>query len=217
VGKLRPTVLVVDDDALVRKALRELFESVGLQVTVFQSTQEFLRAERPDVPCCLVLDVRLPGQSGLEFQRELNERNIALPIVFLTGHGDVPMSVRAMKAGAIEFLTKPFREQELLDAVQVAIDHDRSTRQDAELLTELRRRFDALTPRERTIMTLVMAGWRNKQIAGEIKISEATVKVHRTNLMRKMHAMSLADLIVMAGKLGLSNKRSKATTPGKSL
>lgn len=216
-GELRPTVLVVDDDALVRKALRELFESVGLQVTVFQSTQEFLRAERPDVPCCLVLDVRLPGQSGLEFQRELNERNIALPIVFLTGHGDVPMSVRAMKAGAIEFLTKPFREQELLDAVQVAIDHDRSTRQDAELLTELRRRFDALTPRERTIMTLVMAGWRNKQIAGEIKISEATVKVHRTNLMRKMHAMSLADLIVMAGKLGLSNKRSKATTPGKSL
>jgi len=217
VGELRPTVLVVDDDALVRKALRELFESIGLQVTVFQSTQEFLRAERPDVPCCLVLDVRLPGQSGLEFQRELNERNIALPIVFLTGHGDVPMSVRAMKAGAIEFLTKPFREQELLDAVQVAIDHDRSTRQDAELLTELRRRFDALTPRERTIMTLVMAGWRNKQIAGEIKISEATVKVHRTNLMRKMHAMSLADLIVMAGKLGLSNKRSKATTPGKSL
>jgi len=210
-------VLVVDDDALVRKALRELFESVGLQVTVFQSTQEFLRAERPDVPCCLVLDVRLPGQSGLEFQRELNERNIALPIVFLTGHGDVPMSVRAMKAGAIEFLTKPFREQELLDAVQVAIDHDRSTRQDAELLTELRRRFDALTPRERTIMALVMAGWRNKQIAGEIKISEATVKVHRTNLMRKMQAMSLADLIVMAGKLGLSNKRSKATTPGKSL
>jgi RNA polymerase sigma factor (sigma-70 family) len=217
VGELRPTVLVVDDDALVRKALRELFESVGLQVTVFQSTQEFLRAERPDVPCCLVLDVRLPGQSGLEFQRELNERNIALPIVFLTGHGDVPMSVRAMKAGAIEFLTKPFREQELLDAVQVAIDHDRSTRQDAELLTELRRRFDALTPRERTIMALVMAGWRNKQIAGEIKISEATVKVHRTNLMRKMQAMSLADLIVMAGKLGLSNKRSKATTPGKSL
>ena len=216
-GELRPTVLVVDDDALVRKALRELFESVGLQVTVFQSTQEFLRAERPDVPCCLVLDVRLPGQSGLEFQRELNERNIALPIVFLTGHGDVPMSVRAMKAGAIEFLTKPFREQELLDAVQVAIDHDRSTRQDAELLTELRRRFDALTPRERTIMALVMAGWRNKQIAGEIKISEATVKVHRTNLMRKMQAMSLADLIVMAGKLGLSNKRSKATTPSKSL
>ena len=216
-GELRPTVLVVDDDALVRKALRELFESIGLQVTVFQSTQEFLRAERPDVPCCLVLDVRLPGQSGLEFQRELNERNIALPIVFLTGHGDVPMSVRAMKAGAIEFLTKPFREQELLDAVQVAIDHDRSTRQDAELLTELRRRFDALTPRERTIVSLVMAGWRNKQIAGEIKISEATVKVHRTNLMRKMQAMSLADLIVMAGKLGLSNKRSKATTPGKSL
>ena len=210
-GELKPTVLVVDDDALVRKALRDLFESVGLRVMVFQSTQEFLRAERPDVPCCLVLDVRLPGQSGLEFQHELNERNIALPIVFLTGHGDVPMSVRAMKAGAIEFLTKPYREQDLLDAVQAAIDRDRSTRKDAELLKELRRRLDALTPRERTVMALVIAGWRNKQIAAEIKTSEATVKVHRTNLMHKMQALSLADLIFMAGRLGLPDKRSKAT------
>jgi RNA polymerase sigma factor (sigma-70 family) len=204
-------VLVVDDDALVRKALRDLFESVGLRVTVFQSTQEFLRAERPNVPCCLVLDVRLPGQSGLDFQHELNERNIALPIVFLTGHGDVPMSVRAMKAGAIEFLTKPYREQDLLDAVQAAIDRNRSTRKNAELLNELRRRLDALTPRERTVMALVTAGWRNKQIAAEIKTSESTVKVHRTNLMRKMQASSLADLMVMAGRLGLPDERSKAT------
>jgi RNA polymerase sigma factor (sigma-70 family) len=211
VGGLKPTVLVVDDDALVRKALRDLFESVGLRVTVFQSTQEFLRAERPNVPCCLVLDVRLPGQSGLDFQHELNERNIALPIVFLTGHGDVPMSVRAMKAGAIEFLTKPYREQDLLDAVQAAIDRNRSTRKNVELLNELRRRLDALTPRERTVMALVTAGWRNKQIAAEIKTSESTVKVHRTNLMRKMQASSLADLMVMAGRLGLPDKRSKAT------
>ena len=210
-GGLKPTVLVVDDDALVRKALRDLFESVGLRVTVFQSTQEFLRAERPNVPCCLVLDVRLPGQSGLDFQHELNERNIALPIVFLTGHGDVPMSVRAMKAGAIEFLTKPYREQDLLDAVQAAIDRNRSTRKIVELLIELRRRLDALTPRERTVMALVTAGWRNKQIAAEIKTSESTVKVHRTNLMRKMQASSLADLMVMAGRLGLPDKRSKAT------
>jgi FixJ family two-component response regulator len=217
VGELRPTVLVVDDDALVRKALRELFESVGLRVTVFGSTQEFLSAERPDVPCCLVLDVRLPGQSGLDFQRELNDRDIALPIVFLTGHGDVPMSVRAMKAGAFEFLTKPFREQDLVDAVQAAIDRDRLTRQDVELLKELRRRFDTLTPRERTVMALVMAGWRNKQIAAEIKTSEATVKVHRTNLMHKMQARSLADLIVMVGRLGLSDESPKTTISPKSL
>ena len=216
-GELRPTVLVVDDDALVRKALRQLFESVGLRVTVFGSTQEFLRAERPDGPCCLVLDVRLPDQSGLDFQRELSDRHITLPIVFLTGHGDIPMSVRAMKAGAIEFLTKPFREQDLLDAVQTAIDRDRSTRQDAELLNELRRRFDTLTPRERTVMSLVIAGQRNKQIASEIKTSEATVKVHRTNLMHKMRARSLADLVVMAGRLDLPEQSPKATIPRKGL
>jgi FixJ family two-component response regulator len=153
-----------------------------------------------------VLDVRLPEQSGLDFQRELNERNIALPIVFLTGHGDIPMSVRAIKAGAVEFLTKPFREQELLDAVQAAIDRDRSGRAEQELVAELRRRWDALTPRERTVMRLVVAGKRNKQIAGEIQTSEATVKVHRTNLMRKMQASSLANLIVMAGRLGSLDK-----------
>jgi len=149
---LAPMVLVIDDDAAVREALRDLFESVGLRVSMFESAREFLRAKRPTVPCCLVLDVRLPGQSGLDLQRELNERNIALPIVFLTGHGDIPISVRAMKAGAIEFLTKPFREQDLLDAVQAALDRDRSTRADEELLTQLRRRCDALTPRERTVL-----------------------------------------------------------------
>jgi FixJ family two-component response regulator len=194
-------VLVIDDDESVRSALRDLFESVGLKVATFESAREFLRTKQPDAPCCLVLDVRLPGQSGLDFQSELNERNIALPIVFLTGHGDIPMSVRAMKAGAVEFLTKPFREQELLDAVQAAIDRDRSGRAEQELLAELRRRWDALTPRERTVTRLVVAGWRNKQIAGEIQTSEATVKVHRTNLMRKMQASSLADLIAMVARV----------------
>jgi len=216
VADLTPTVLVIDDDASVRGALRDLFESVGLRVTVFDSARKFLLAGRPNTPSCLVLDVRLPGQSGLDFQRELNERHIAIPVVFLTGHGDIPMSVRAMKAGAIEFLTKPFREQDLLDAVQVAIDRDRLTRADEELLAELRRRRDALTPRERTIMTLVVAGWRNKQIAGKVKTSEATVKVHRTNLMRKMQASSLADLIAMAGRLGSANS-SNASNGSKAL
>ena len=211
---LAPMVLVIDDDAAVREALRDLFESVGLRVSMFESAREFLRAKRPTVPCCLVLDVRLPGQSGLDLQRELNERNIALPIVFLTGHGDIPISVRAMKAGAIEFLTKPFREQDLLDAVQAALDRDRSTRADEELLTQLRRRCDALTPRERTVLKLVVLGWRNKQIAGEIQTSEATVKVHRSNLMRKMEASSLAKLIVMVGRLGSSDKSSNAPNGG---
>ena len=214
---LTPMVLVIDDDASVRGALRDLFESVGLRVIVFESTQEFLLTERPDAPSCLVLDVRLPGQGGLDFQRALNERNLALPIDFLTGHGDIPMAVRAMKAGAIEFLTKPFREQDLLDAVQAALDRDRSTRADEELLTELRQRCDALTPREQTVMSLVVAGLRNKQIAGEIQTSEATVKVHRTNLMRKMQASSLADLIVMAGRLGYPDKSSSALNGSKAL
>jgi len=217
VTDLAPVVLVIDDDASVRGALRDLFESVGLRVMVFESAREFLRTKRPEAPCCLVLDVRLPEQSGLDFQRELNARNIALPIVFLTGHGDIPMSVRAMKAGAIEFLTKPFREQDLLDAVQAALDRDRSTRSDEKLLTELRRRCDELTPRERTVMRLVVAGWRNKQIAAEIQTSEATVKVHRTNLMRKMHASSLADLIGMVGRLSSSDKSSNAPNGSKAL
>jgi FixJ family two-component response regulator len=201
-----PTVVVVDDDPSIRTALNDLFQSVGLQVRVFESAREFLANQRPDGPCCLVLDVRLPGKSGLDFQRELNDENVHLPIIFLTGHGDIPMSVRAMKAGAVEFLTKPFREQDLLDAVQVALDRDRATREDAKLLAALQRRFASLIPREQAVMGLIVAGRRNKQIAGEIGTSEVTVKVHRSNLMRKMEALSLADLIVMAGKLGLAGK-----------
>jgi RNA polymerase sigma factor (sigma-70 family) len=200
------TVLVVDDDASVREALSDLFQSVELRVEIFASTQEFLKNRRPQGPCCLVLDVRLPGKSGLDFQQELNAANINLPIIFLTGHGDIPMTVRAMKAGAVEFLTKPFREQDLLDAVQTALERDRASREDAELTATLRQRFASLTPREQTILTLVVAGRRNKQIAFEIGTSEVTVKVHRTNLMRKMQASSLADLITMASKLGLPEK-----------
>jgi len=197
------TVLVVDDDASVREALSDLFQSVGLTVEVYASAQEFLKNERPEGPGCLVLDVRLPGKSGLDFQQELSAANINLPIVFLTGHGDIPMSVRAMKAGAVEFLTKPFREQDLLDAVQTAIERDRVNREDQKLVTMLRQRFASLTPREQSILALVVAGRRNKQIAFEIGTSEVTVKVHRTNLMRKLQASSLADLIMMATKLGI--------------
>ena len=197
------TVLVVDDDTSMREALSDLFQSVGLRVEVFASTQEFIKNKRPEGPTCLVLDVRLPGKSGLDFQQELNAANINLPIVFLTGHGDIPMSVRAMKAGAVEFLTKPFREQDLLDAVQSALERDRLNREDGNLIALLRQRFSSLTPREQAILTLVVAGRRNKQIAFEIGTSEVTVKVHRTNLMRKMQASSLAGLITMAAKLGI--------------
>ena len=204
------TVLIVDDDQAVRDSLRDLFESVGLRVAEFASAPEVLQAKRPDAPCCLVLDVRLPGPSGLDFQRELNEKNIVLPIVFLTAHGDIPMSVRAIKAGAVEFLTKPFREQDLLDAVRAALDRDRAGREEERLLSALRTRFDLLTPRERAVMGLVVTGRRNKQIAHEIAASETTVKVHRTNLMRKMRASSLADLIAMAGKLGLAEESAAA-------
>jgi len=204
----RSTVLVVDDDASVREALSDLFQSVGLNVEVFASTGEFVKNKRPDGPGCLVLDVRLPGKSGLDFQQELKAASINLPIVFLTGHGDIPMSVRAMKAGAVEFLTKPFREQDLLDAVQTALERDRVNQEDAELIAALRRRFTSLTPREQTILKLVVAGRRNKQIAFGIGTSEVTVKVHRTNLMRKMQATSLAELIAMAAKLGVPEKSS---------
>ena len=197
------TVLVVDDDASVREALSDLFQSVGLMVEVYASAQDFLKNERPEGPGCLVLDVRLPGKRGLDFQQELSAADINLPIVFLTGHGDIPMSVRAMKAGAVEFLTKPFREQDLLDAVQTAIERDRVNREDQKLVAMLRQRFASLTPREQSILALVVAGRRNKQIAFEIGTSEVTVKVHRTNLMRKLQASSLADLIMMATKLGI--------------
>ena len=207
------TVFVVDDDVSVREALSDLFQSVGLSVEVFASTQEFLKNRRPEGPGCLVLDVRLPGKSGLDFQQELNAANINLPIVFLTGHGDIPMTVRAMKAGAVEFLTKPFREQDLLDAVQSALERDRVNREDGKLLATLRQRFASLTPREQSILALVAAGRRNKQIAFEIGTSEVTVKVHRTNLMRKMQASSLAELITMAAKLGIP-EGSPATLSG---
>jgi FixJ family two-component response regulator len=209
----RSTVLVIDDDASVREALSDLFQSVGLGVEVFSSAQEFLKNKRPEGPGCLVLDVRLPGKSGLDFQQELNAANINLPIVFLTGHGDIPMSVRAMKAGAVEFLTKPFREQDLLDAVQTALERARANHEDEKLLATLRQRFASLTPREQAILALVAAGRRNKQIAFEIGTSEVTVKVHRTNLMRKMQASSLADLITMATKLGISEQSSTTLKP----
>ena len=197
------TVLIVDDDPAVRDSLRDLFESVGLRVETFASAPEVLERKRPNAPCCLVLDVRLPGPSGLDFQRELNDRNVVLPIVFLTGHGDIPMSVRAIKAGAVEFLTKPFREQDLLDAVTSALDRDRASREQEKILAALRDRFGLLTPRERTVMGLVVTGRRNKQIAHEIAASQTTVKAHRTSLMRKMQASSLAELVSMAGRLGL--------------
>jgi FixJ family two-component response regulator len=202
----RSTVLVIDDDASVREALSDLFQSVGLSVEVFASTQEFFKNRRPEDPCCLVLDVRLPGKSGLDFQHELNAADVRLPIIFLTGHGDIPMSVRAMKAGAVEFLTKPFREQDLLDAVQTALERDRVNREEEKLVAMLRQRFASLTPREQAILALVVAGRRNKQIAFEIGTSEVTVKVHRTNLMRKMQASSLAGLITMATRLGIQEK-----------
>jgi FixJ family two-component response regulator len=205
----QPVVFVVDDDQSVREVLASLLRSVGLEVQSFGSTQEFLQSKRADAPGCLVLDVRLPGRSGLDFQRELAESGIHLPIVFITGHGDIPMSVRAMKAGAIEFLTKPFHDQELLDAVQLGIERDRARRRNAAALAALRQRVDALTPREREIMALVAAGRLNKQIAADLGVSEITVKVHRGQVMRKMHARSLADLVRMADQLGIAAGKSE--------
>jgi FixJ family two-component response regulator len=198
----------------VRGALGDLFASVGLRVELFGSPTEFLRAKLPDAPCCLVLDVRLPGKSGLDFQNDLNESDIRLPVIFLTGHGDIPMSVRAMRAGAIEFLTKPFHDQDLLDAVQLALERDDAARAEARVRTMLSRRYETLTPRERVVMALLTAGRRNKQIAGEIGTSEVTVKVHRANLMRKMEAASLVDLAAMAAKLGLPGAALETGRPG---
>jgi FixJ family two-component response regulator len=196
-------VFVVDDDASVREALRSLFQSVGLGVEIFASARAFLEAARPDAPGCLVLDVRLPGLSGLDLQHELTKAGVSLPIVFITGHGDIPMTVQAMKAGAVEFLTKPFRDQDLLDAVQQAIERDRAARNERADLEELRSRFDSLTPRERQVMALVVSGLLNKQIAAELGISEITVKIHRAQVMQKMEADSLAHLVRMAGRLDL--------------
>ena len=202
------TVAVIDDDPDIREALRGLLRSVGLGVELFGSVQEFLAAFQRERPGCLVLDVRLPGRSGLDLQEELARADIHFPVIFISGHADVPMSVRAMKAGAVEFLTKPVRDQDLLDAIQLAIAKDRARRKQEATLERLRADFDTLTPREREVMVMVVAGRLNKQIAGDLQLSEATVKAHRSQAMRKMRARSLAELVRMADKLMPSRTKS---------
>lgn len=199
-------VLVVDDDPILREAMQGLFKSVGLRCEVFPSATDFLGSKLADVPSCLVLDVRLPGLSGLDFQAELAKANIQIPIVFMTGHGDIPMSVKAMKAGAIEFLPKPFRDQDMLDAVRVGLERDRERREGERQNAEMRARFASLTPREQEIMGFVTSGLLNKQIAGELQLAEITVKLHRASVMRKMAAKSLAELVRMADVLGVRRK-----------
>ena len=213
-------VFIVDDDPLVRGSVSSLLRSVGLQTRVFGTTSEFLQDKRPPLPSCLVLDVRLPGVSGLDFQAELSSRNIHIPIIFMTGHGDIPMTVRAMKAGAVEFLTKPFREQDMLDAVKLALQRDQSRIESEKAWSGLKSSFGTLTPREREIMALVASGLMNKQVAGKIGVSEVTVKVHRGRIMQKMGARSLADLVRMAEALGnppfgvIASRYSSIITPG---
>jgi FixJ family two-component response regulator len=201
-----PVVYVIDDDASMRAGLEDLLRSVDLTVMTFGSTQDFLSSVRPDVPACIVLDVRLPGTSGLEFQRSLVNSGILLPIIFISGHGDIAMSVQAMKSGAVEFLTKPLHEQALLDAIHRAVERDRAQRDDAKVVAELRQRFESLTSREREVLTLAVAGRMNKQIAGDLELSENTVKVHRSQITRKMRARSLVDLVRIADRLGLSGE-----------
>ncbi|UFW48203.1 MULTISPECIES: response regulator transcription factor [Bradyrhizobium] len=204
--KSQSVVFVVDDDKAMCDALDSLFQSVGLEVELFASAPEFLASKRPDVASCLVLDVRLPGPSGLDFQAELAKANIHIPIVFMTGHGDIPMTVRAMKAGAVEFLPKPFRDQDMLDAVRAGLEQDRHRRKDASDASRLKLSFDSLTPREQQIMGFVASGLMSKQIADEIGVSEVTVKVRRGSIMRKMGAKSLAELVLMAEALGVRRK-----------
>jgi FixJ family two-component response regulator len=208
-----PTVFVVDDDSSMRDALRNLFRSVGLNVETFGVAQEFLSRERSKGPGCLVLDIRLPGLSGLDLQRQLADANIQIPIVFITAHGDIQMSVRAMKAGAVEFLTKPFRDQDLLDAVQQAVDRDRATRILQAKEAETRQRYESLSPREQEVLGLVVRGLLNKQIAGRLGTSEATVKMHRGHVMQKMQANSLAELIRMAERLGIPSQEDQHARP----
>jgi len=203
-----PPVLVIDDDPALRESVGRLLRSVGLDVRLFASVPDFLESERPDGPTCLVLDIRLPGRSGLDFQRELAAAGIQIPIVFITGHGDIPMSVQAMKGGAIEFLTKPFRDQDLIDAIQLGLARDRARRENENALGMLRARFDSLSPREREIMIQVVQGRLSKQIAHDLGVSENTVKVHRSNLMRKMSVRSLPELGQIADKLKLESEKT---------
>jgi FixJ family two-component response regulator len=199
-----PAIVVIDDDASMRRALENLFKSVGFEVELFTSPQEFLASERGDRPGCIVLDIRFPGRSGLDMQRDLAAANANLPIIFITGYGDIPMSVRAMKAGAVEFLTKPFRDQDLLDAVGMALERDRERRAGESRLAELRSRYGTLTARERQVLALVVSGLLNKQIAGELGVSEMTVKMHRRQVMRKMQATGVAQLVRLADQIGIS-------------
>jgi FixJ family two-component response regulator len=203
VTEAEPIVFVVDDDPSVRTSTERLVRSAGFKVKTFGSAKEFLESFRPEGPACLVLDVRLPGQSGLDLQRELTGSGVQIPIIFMTGHGDIPMSVRAMKAGAIEFLTKPYRKNDLLEAIRASIERDRASRKARLEAGALRQRYEQLTPREREVMALVVAGLLNKQIAGELATSERTIKFHRAHIMQKMEAESLAELVQMAGQLGI--------------
>jgi FixJ family two-component response regulator len=207
-GAREPLVFIVEDDESIRRALNNLFQSVGLEVELFGSASEMLQSKLPDVASCLVLDIRLPGLSGLDFQAELAKANIHIPIIFMTGHGDIPMSVRAMKGGAVDFLTKPFRDQDMLDAVTVAIERDRKRREADKIVAGLQTHFETLTPREREILALVSSGLMNKQIAAELGLAEITVKIHRGHIMKKMGARSLADLVRRAETLGI--RRTKA-------
>jgi FixJ family two-component response regulator len=205
-NELQQIVFVVDDDPSMQSALADLFESMNFPVKVFGSATELLESKLPDIASCLVLDIRLPGVSGLEFQDVLNKAGIHIPIIFITGHGDIPMSVKAMKAGAVDFLTKPFRDQDMLDAVTRAIDQDRKRREDDQAASRLRQLFESLTKRQSEVLTLVTSGLMNKQIAGRLQVSEITVKIHRGHLMRKMGARSLAELVKMAETLGINRK-----------